>query len=65
MEEEGECEFLCGTELGPDQGGLVGLPVPKDDGLRLAIQVQLGPRCRVVGRYLELVLREVLCCLSD
>ena len=43
-EEEGEHEFLCGTELGPDQGGLVGLLVPEDDGLRLAVRVQLGPR---------------------
>ena len=44
VEERGEHEFLCGTELGPDQGGLVGLLVPEDDGLRLAVRVQLGPR---------------------
>ena len=42
-EEEGEREFLCGTELSPNQGGLVGLIVPEDDCLRLAVGVQLGP----------------------
>ena len=38
-EEGGEREFLCGIELGPDQGSLVRLLVPEDDGLRMAIRV--------------------------
>ena len=42
VEEGGEREFLCGTELSPNQGGLVGLIVPEDDGLRLAVRMQLG-----------------------
>ena len=42
-EEGGEREFLCGTELGPDQSGLVGVVVPEDDCLCLAVRVQLGP----------------------
>ena len=65
MEEGGEHEFLCGIELCPDQDGLVGLVVPEDDGLHVAIRVQLGPGSRVDGGYLELVLREVLCRLGD
>ena len=42
-EEGGEHEFLCGVEVGPDQGGLVGVVVAEEDRLRLAIRVQLGP----------------------
>ena len=64
-EEGGEREFLFRTELGPDQGSLVGLFVPKDDGFRLAVRVQLGPGRRVVDRDLELFFWEVLCLLSD
>ena len=64
-EERGEHEFLCGVELGPDQGGLVGVVVPEDDCLCLAIGVQLGPRCRVVGGNLELILQKGLCRLCD
>ena len=42
-EEGGEHKFLCGVELGPDQGGLVGVVIAEDDRLHLAIRVQLGP----------------------
>ena len=42
-EEGSEYEFLCGVEVGPDQGGLVGVIVAEDDRLRLAVRVQLGP----------------------
>ena len=42
-EEGGEHGFLCGVELGPDQGSLVGVVVAEDDRLRLAVRVQLGP----------------------
>ena len=43
VEERGEHEFLCGVEVGPDQGSLVGVVVAEDDRLRLAVRVQLGP----------------------
>ena len=42
-EERGERDFLCGVEVGPDQGCLVGVVVAEDDRLRLAVRVQLGP----------------------
>ena len=64
-EEGGEREFLCGVKLGPDHGGLVGVFVTEDDCLRLAVRVQLGLWRRVVGRLLELVHCEGLCCLND
>ena len=41
-EERGEREFLCGVEVGPDQGSLVGVVVAEDDRLCLAVGVQLG-----------------------
>ena len=64
-EERGEREFLCGVEVGPDQGCLVGVVVAEDDRLCLAVRVQLGLWRRVVGRLLELVHCEGLCRLSD
>ena len=64
-EERGECEFLCGVEVNPDQGCLVRVVVAEDNRLRLAVRVQLGLWRRVVGRLLELVHCEGLCCLND
>ena len=62
-EEGGEHKFLCGVEVSPDQGGLVGVVVTEDDRLRLAVTVQLGPR--LIGGFLELIHREGLCRLGD
>ena len=49
----------------PIKAVLSGPFIPEDNGLRLAIRVQLGPECLVIGGYLKLVLREVLCRLCN
>ena len=64
-EERCEREFLCGVEVSPDQGCLVGVVVAENDLLCLTVGVHLGLWHRVVGWLLELVHCEGLCHLSD